>query len=317
MTYFSDREKTTAIEQLTECITIDIWNGIAIIINSLIANNNLAKDYPLQCPDGSNICGVDEHSFYIAAKSIIPTIDFLPEYGKIEPLPFNFLSPEVNPFEYRIDDKIDVKVEQFKYNVLDFIEFVFKHICDVENGHYHEFFRHYELRFPKTTTIRDKFVRDVNEIFERNHIAFKLTPDGEIQRIIDKELDILIASQKEPTEVTLQNLLQEATIKIKSHKIGEREIALEKLWDAFERIKTIVIPGDKHDSANKLLSSVSNFNNKIKDELDKECRTLTNIGNSFQIRHFETNKTPITDSEHIDYLFFRMYALIQLLLTKI
>ena len=112
-------------------------------------------------------------------------------------------------------------------------------------------------------------------------------------------------------------MLQEATIKIKSHKIGERKIALEKLWDAFERIKTIVNPNNKPDSIDKLLSLVSNSNDKIKCELIEECKTLTKIGNEFQIRHFEANKVQVVDSEHIDYLFFRMYALIQLLLTKI
>lgn len=315
MAYFSDREQYYNNNKSSMLIPINVWNGIAMLVNNLIANNNLAKDFPRQCPDGNGICGVDEHSFYTTIKSVIPAINFLPEYGNIETLSSSFLEP--NPFEYDGVNQNNTTI-QFTYNVLDFIEFVFKHICDVQNGQYHDFFKHYELTFPPTTKIKGKFISDINEIFSRNNIAFKINDNGEIQRILDVELNKLIASTTEPTEDTLSVLLRDATTKILNPKIEERKIALERLWDAFERLKTIINPNDKRDSANQLLVKISNGNDKFKDLLETECLTsLTKIGNEFQIRHFETSRTAIEDSRHLDYLFFRMYALIHLLLTEI
>ena len=205
--YFSDRENKDCSKTKTDQISIQVCNGIAMLVNGLIGNNNLAKDFPRQCQDGNGIIGVDKHSFYATAKSVIPTINFLPEYGNIDTISPNFL--EASPFE-EDSEKQDEKIKQFTYNTLDFIEFVFRHIYDVENDHYHNKFGHYELKFHQTTSAREKFVSDVNEIFERNHIAFKMYPNGEIQRIIDAELEKLIDAQTEPIENDLRNLLQEA-----------------------------------------------------------------------------------------------------------
>ena len=50
--------------------------------------------------------------------------------------------------------------------------------------------------------------------------------------------------------------------------------------------------------------------------LDQEARELTDIGNTFMIRHTETDKVPIVDSAHVDYLFHRMFSIIRLLLKR-
>lgn len=313
MAYFSDREHFND-RTLTGNISVKVWNGIASIVNSLINNNNLARDYPRLCLDGNGIYSVDEQLFYAGAKSIIPTIDFLPNYGQIEPMPLTHF--DSNPFEEPSDSNF--RIEQFRYDVLDFIEFVFKHINDVRNGKYHDYYNHYELIFLDTTLAKEKFVDDINEIFYRNNTAFKLCPNGEIQRIIDKQLNELIEESIEPQEETLCDFLDMAKTKIKSPKLDERQIALEKLWDAFERIKTVINPKDKNKSSDTLLDMVADGNHSMKVVLDNECRKMTKIGNNcFIIRHSESDRAPIEKSEHLDYLFFRMYSLVQLLLTKI
>jgi hypothetical protein len=48
--------------------------------------------------------------------------------------------------------------------------------------------------------------------------------------------------------------------------------------------------------------------------LEKEAKELTAIGNQFDIRHHETDKIPLRESSHVDYLFHRMWALVYLLL---
>ena len=50
--------------------------------------------------------------------------------------------------------------------------------------------------------------------------------------------------------------------------------------------------------------------------LDAEAQALTNIGNSFHIRHSEVSQTAVTDSAHVDYLFHRLYCMIQLLVSQ-
>lgn len=303
MTYFSDKELTYK-DKLVNEITVDVWNGIGVIINKLIASNLLAKDYPAQCPDGNGICGVNEQNLYIAAIAVIPQLkNMLPEYGPINSLPQDYFD---NPFALNVED--------FTYGVLDFIEFIYKHIYDVQNGDYHTFFKHYELNFPNTTNSRMDFISNVNEIFERNHIGFNLKEDGNIQRIIVKEL---VPPYDKKIEQTFNELLDDAICRFRNPKIEERQIAIEKLWDAFERIKTLLIPVNKKESVECLLDKVASGEDSIKQILDQECKILTGIGNALQIRHFEMDKVQIKSEEHIDYLFYRMYSFLQLLSNAI
>lgn len=311
MKYFSDKEGFHN-GSISFRISADVWNGIAVIVNSLMGNNLLAKDLPKQCPDGNGICGVDEQSFYMAAFAIISgTQNLLPKNGgDIQYLSTNSLFD--NPFESK--EEIEKKKVCFTYDVLDFIEFTYRHINDVQNGAYHDYFKHYELKFPGTTVAREKFVSDINEILERNYIGFKLYDDGNIQRIVDEVLlHPICSSNKEPR---LEELIQNAINRFRSPRLDERRIALEKLWDAFERLKTIEIPEEKRkkQSADILLSKASFGQTPFQAILENECKALTDIGNKYQIRHFEKYTEQILSENHLDYLFYRMYSLISLLL---
>ena len=310
MEYFSDKEGVNN-GSISFRISADVWNGIAVIVNSLIGNNLLAKDFPKQCPDVNGICGVDEQSFYMAAFAVISgTKSLLPRHGG----DIQYLSSTSQfdiPFES--EEEIEKKKICFTYDVLDFIEFTYRHINDVQNGAYHDYFKHYELKFPDTVVARVKFVSEINEIFERNYVGFKLCDDGNIQRIVDEVLlHPICSSKKEPK---LEELIQDATNKFRNPRLNERKIALEKLWDAFERLKTIEIPEEKQKkrSADILLSKASLGQAPFKDILENECKTLTNIANQYQIRHFEKYTEPIASEEHLDYLFYRMYSLLSLL----
>ena len=53
---------------------------------------------------------------------------------------------------------------------------------------------------------------------------------------------------------------------------------------------------------------------KFRERLDAEAIELTAIGNQFRIRHSETTQTPIDADEQVDYLFHRLFALVQLVL---
>lgn len=51
--------------------------------------------------------------------------------------------------------------------------------------------------------------------------------------------------------------------------------------------------------------------------LDEEFRKLTEIGNKYQIRHFEHDKIQIKSIKHIDYLFYMMIVLLNICIKSI
>jgi hypothetical protein len=48
--------------------------------------------------------------------------------------------------------------------------------------------------------------------------------------------------------------------------------------------------------------------------LESEARALTDVGNTFHIRHSESNQIELEKDTHAEYLFYRLFALIWLLL---
>lgn len=94
-----------------------------------------------------------------------------------------------------------------------------------------------------------------------------------------------------------------------------RREALERLWDAWERLKTLADPSDKKRSVQKILDAVS-AEPSLRARLEAEAVELTDIGNSHLIRHYEVRQVPVIDVDHVDYLFHRLFAMIQLMLRK-
>ncbi|WP_280420875.1 hypothetical protein [Nocardia carnea] len=93
----------------------------------------------------------------------------------------------------------------------------------------------------------------------------------------------------------------------------QRQVALEKLWDGFERLKTITQAGDKKKSIQALLEVIEPP--ELRTVINEEMHFLTDIGNGFRIRHAEVGKMPIPDAAR-DYLFTRMGDLLMYLLVE-
>lgn len=96
------------------------------------------------------------------------------------------------------------------------------------------------------------------------------------------------------------------------YKEARIDTATEKIWDAFERIKTFYKQYDKKGSITKLIDIVSKNNAEYREMVEEEFTTLTKLGNDFRIRHHETNKKDICCKEHYDYLFHRCIAVLRL-----
>lgn len=153
--------------------------------------------------------------------------------------------------------------------------------------------------------VSEKFTVDVNYLLSHNNYGYKLV-DGRMEMDrINLKIEHTI---KEPG---LKELINDALANYRSNSYKNRQIAVEKLWDAFERLKTYYKDLDKKQSAIKLTDNMSNGEAAFKDLFEKEFKELSTIGNNFRIRHHETYITDITDQRHYDYFFMRCFALIE------
>lgn len=113
----------------------------------------------------------------------------------------------------------------------------------------------------------------------------------------------------------LDSLLADACRLIREPGSASAQLAVEKLWDSWERLKTVRETGDKKASISAIICSAAD-SETVREMLERESRELTNIGNNFHIRHFETGKSALDGIEHLDYLFHRLFALVNLLLNS-
>lgn len=67
----------------------------------------------------------------------------------------------------------------------------------------------------------------------------------------------------------------------------------------------------------KLSFEIIDSNEDFNKLLDTEFKSLTNIGNQFCIRHFETYKIELKDENHYEYLFNRCLSVVLLSLKYI
>lgn len=128
---------------------------------------------------------------------------------------------------------------------------------------------------------------------------------------LNVNVELLFENKADTSDLSLNELIEEAKDRFSKN---DRQVALEKIWDAFERIKTFYHEKDKKTSAEKLVRfATEGFDF---DFLNEEFKKLTEIGNGYRIRHHEKGKKDLS-GEHINYLFFRMLSLIDLCIVSI
>lgn len=209
-------------------------------------------------------------------------------------------------------DEIDPENLPPDGHIFDLVEFVYEHVAEALNPEFHSYWNHSHYDYDQAAG-RDKFAHDVNRIFERNGAAFALT-DGEVVRVAPAIIDEALAQTLFQTgDTALDAMLEAARQKFLHRSLEVRRESLEKLWDAWERLKTLEPGNDKKASTKALLDRVS-AEPIFRERLEQEALQLTEIGNKFMIRHVETDKVPIVDSAQVDYLFHRMFASIRLIL---
>lgn len=289
--FFSEKENGT-VPQNNEDISCVVFNGIIGVFNEF--KTSMSAAFSERCQDNGMTVAFNEDLFKDSMLSLIPNFK-ISDYGYITTI------NEYTDFD--------------KYSLLDFIEYCWENIKDYEQKDYHSYFSHYHLNFnDKGMKNKNDFSDKINRIFQRNGIAFKLNNTGAIERVLPAELDTVIKKYcRSGKDVELNKLIDLAIKTIIKPKLEDRQIAVEKLWDAFERIKTYHVGMDKKTSVMTLITASSEGCNDFYSLLDSELKALTSIGNNFRIRHHETDKIQIKSGSHIDYLFYRMMSLISLL----
>lgn len=171
-------------------------------------------------------------------------------------------------------------------------------------------------KLPKkhNASVEETYAKAIEEFQQFISESIKANEELDLAHLLNMNVntDLLFNQETNTKDTELNDLINEA--KRRFLHPDDKQIALEKIWDAFERIKTYY-GTDKKESSTQLISAIAT--NLKKEEFETEFLTLTKIGNSYRIRHHETDKKELTDLHQIDYLFFRALTLIDLCLSKI
>lgn len=291
--FFSDRHSEPKA-RTNETISPALWRAIVATISNVIEKDYMAGAFPASCPDGTVTCGT--------ASAVL---------GDIIQAHF----PDINKWPLEREKQLSLPA------TMDIIEFIHFHIEVPIQGDFHSYFGHFHLHSKEggKALAQKEFRTTLNDLFARNRLIYELQDSGEVTRLVAPIMQELLAQPEFNTvDIELNTMLSVAKSKFISRDILQRSGAIEKLWDAWERIKTILIPepNKKKQSMQALLMQVAP-EQKFRERLDAEAAELTKIGNEFMIRHYETDKVAIRDSHHLDYLFFRLFSLINLCLTQI
>lgn len=159
---------------------------------------------------------------------------------------------------------------------------------------------------------RAPYAESINGVFSRAKLDFDLSSQGMIERILKHEVYDNTIGQDigAVTEPGLRDLLEQAIALHQQPSIDSHRDAVEKIWDAFERLKTYYVSMDKKASSKRIVEDMSGGQASLSNLFNAEFKTLTEIGNNYRIRHHETDKINITDIRHYDYFFNRCLALI-------
>ncbi len=265
-----------------------------------LASEAFASKFPITCRDGNAIAGTDTDALSLAIQAEIP--------GLAWPLQTQTMA----------ESEFTAKMVPFAPDtllILDFIELCHRWVAKPIKVAYHKFFSHHHLEFDDDAGKSD-FRDEVNRVFARNGVAFDLRSNGCIVRLAPAVLGhSLAATMFQTGDATLDNMLEECRKKFLDPDPKIRREGLERLWDCWERIKSLDNRGNKKQSVAALLNKAAS-NPAFRGLLEQEAKTLTDIGNSFHIRHSEVRQTAVTDSAEVDYLFHRLFSIIQLLLQK-
>ena len=284
--YFSEQENGMAPRTSHE-IGDKVWRGIRSLIQARVEDGSFGARYPESCFESPMAIGTDRLAFRDAMRAHIPGLKDWP-----------WREQEERPTTL---------------SIMDMVQFCWNCIGKPIPVDYHEYGKHNHLRFDIEDG-REQFCADVEDIFRRNGIAYKFTSHGRIERVAPRVLqDILTHADFRTGDSKLDELLNSACRKFLDPVPETRKEGLDALWDAWERLKSLGGDDKKTQTRAMLDIAAGNRSPRFRDALDSEAKELTSIGNSLHIRHAETNQEVLAEREHVDYLFHRLFSLVNLI----
>ena len=239
-------------------------NGLLELVGARIDEEWFGDSYPSMCPDGRGNSGCDKTKLETMMKA----------YGVIWPADLK---------SYCRTGEAGLAPSDGQ--VFDLLEFSYEHVSEPTADDFHSYFGHSHYSYHREKG-RQRFEQEVNRLFERNGMAFQLE-HGEVTRLAPMVLQETLAGTVFKTgDNILDELLESARNKFLNRSLDVRREALEKLWDAWERLKTVEQGADKKASTKALLDKTSN-EPAFRGLIEEEARELTEVGNRFMIRHTE------------------------------
>src|SRR5258708_31339516 len=201
---------------------VELHQGLLTVINAKIGENLFAGSFPELCCD-SPYPPIGTDSGKLKAGLAAYKVIYLDDWPKYED----------GNYHYPTDPQL-----------FDLLEFLYEHAGMPHGYSGHDFFGHVHLRFNQEEG-RAKFEADINRFFERNGLAYELK-GGEVTRIAPTGLqEALAAAVFKTGDAELDKLLETAREKFLNKSLDIRKEGLEKLWDAWERLKTVEPGKDK------------------------------------------------------------------------
>lgn len=259
--------------------------SLLALVGARISDGSLAEEFPKVCSDYGYPYTTDEDAFASRACGEVQGLEWPPR---------------------RNLDAADAVV-------FDLLEYVGEYVQLPVKRDYHSYLRHYSLRFRKAPG-RAAFRESVNRLLASGGTTFEMDASLQIIRTgtveVQEALDLL---RPDTGDEELDDLIHEARRLFQSRVAAERKRGVDTLWDAFERLKSIDVPGSgmKKQSIDVLLNGIPTV--ELRDVVEAEMKALTAIGNSFRIRHHEADKRDVPAGAY-DYLFIRLSATMLVLL---
>jgi hypothetical protein len=278
--YYSDRvqgPKARSVEQIDETL----WEAIQALFERGVDTSVFADDFPISCEDGKGVYACDRGGLVVTVRAEVPDLGY------------HFYQRGLPP----------------TLAILDFLELMYRHASQPSERGYHSYFEHHHLSFDRAAGQRD-LRETINRLLARSGSIYELDTAGCIQRLVSAPMQQLLALELPPTrDAEFDRLLEIAARKYLDPDPAVRAEGLEKLWDAFERVKTLLDRDKKKGAEQLIAAATSGATDAEIDLLRAEMKALTDIGNRFRIRHHETQASELSAASS-DQLFARMYALI-------
>jgi hypothetical protein len=217
-------------------INFPLWKAIVAFLERMEQKNFFSEAYPEGCQD---------NSADIWATNTNKLSDELEVYtGLTWPL-----ETTKEPYNYFEDRKPYIPT---KYEIFDTLEFLFHKVSTPHDGYYHSFFNHHHLNFTNDGVAKIGFSNEINNLFNATGMIYEFNPiNGHVETVVGEETKQLInnALTGKMMDAEYKGMLEAACIQITNFRIDIAYQGLEKLWDAYERLKCYFDPKDKNEKS--------------------------------------------------------------------